>query len=415
MAPGSHSTANLTHATDSASLLPPVAARPATSLDNSVYHSLTSVLEFADQDQLFWWTETASIVAKLMESAGYDVESQRRYLLLYHAHILAALGPKQTPCPSDRSASSPWKSFMTDDHTPIEISWNLGANRSVVRLSIEPIGPFAGTSFDPFNQRPALELLQQLPGIDLQLFYYFRDWFFIDDDDVDDVLKRRPAGEHSSQLFVAFDFDGGKVTTKAYIFPLLKALETGIPVLDLVSTAIRNLDEPALSVSPGWNVLEDFIRSCPIASRPKLEFIAIDCVAPEKSRIKIYVRTPHTALEKVKDVFTLGGRLNDQTIQTALGMLEELWRLVLDLPDGLRDSDELHPRDENSAGHRTSGVLFNFEIKPGAALPEPKLYIPVRHYARSDLDIARGLTAFFRRRGWTSLAETYTDTLKETL
>lgn len=402
MASRSRSPANSTHDTGSKSL------------DNSVYHSLTDVLKFADPDQHFWWTETASIVGKLMERAGYDVDSQRRYLLLYHAHVLAALGPKQAS--SDKDASSPWKSFMTDDHTPIEISWNLGANRSVVRLSIEPVGPFAGTSVDPFNQRRAVELLQQLPGVDLQLFYYFRDWFLIGDCDVDAVLKRRPAGEHSSQLFVAFDFDGGKVTTKAYIFPLLKAVQTGIPALDLVSLAIRNLDTPAMSVLPGWNAVEDFIRTCPIASRPKIEFVAVDCVAPAESRIKIYVRTPHVALEKVKDVFTLGGRLNnDPTIQTALGMLEELWRLVLRLPDDLRNSDELHPRDENSAGHRTAGTLFNFEIKPGAALPEPKLYIPVRHYARSDLDIARGLTAFFRRRGWTNLAETYTDTLKEML
>ncbi|KAL1971183.1 hypothetical protein VTN77DRAFT_135 [Rasamsonia byssochlamydoides] len=408
------STAHLSsQALDYVSLRPPSALRAEKQSHNSVYHNLTTVLHFADEDQHFWWTETASIIGKLMESAGYDVDSQRFYLLLYHARIVAALGPKPKP----GSSAAPWESFMTDDHTPIEISWNLGANLSVVRFSIEPVGPLAGTSVDPFNQRRAIELLEQAnklsSDVDLQWFNHFRKRFLVEDHKTETVLGKLPANEHSSQLFVAFDLDNGKATTKAYIFPILKAVERGISPLDLVSQAIRQLDTPTISVSPAWAVVEDFIRSCPVESRPKTEFVAVDCVEPKESRIKVYIRTQHMALEKVKDVFTLGGRLNDRTTQTALRMLEELWRLVLNLPDNVRDSDELRPRDGNSAGHRTSGLLFNFEMRPGTPLPEPKVYIPVRHYARSDLDIARGLTSFFRRRGWTSLARMYTTNLKE--
>lgn len=49
--------------------------------------------------------------------------------------------------------------------------------------------------------------------------------------------------------------------------------------------------------------------------------------------------------------------------------------------------------------HETAGVLYNVDIKAGAALPEIKVYIPVRHYGGSDLSIAEGVGVYLDARG----------------
>ena len=45
------------------------------------------------------------------------------------------------------------------------------------------------------------------------------------------------------------------------------------------------------------------------------------------------------------------------------------------------------------------GVLFHFDIRPGTPSPEPKIYIPVRHYGRNDRDILNGLVGYLRGEG----------------
>ena len=197
--------------------------------------------------------------------------------------------------------------------------------------------------------------------------------------------------------------------------PLVKAAETGIPPLNLVTEAIGQLDTSDISMSPAWAVVEDYIRSQPIGSQVKVEIVGFDCVDPCASRIKVYIRGKHVSLAAAKDMFTLGGRLRDEHITRALGFMEELWRLVLSIPAEAQDEEELSPSNPSSAGHRTGGLLFNFELKPGNPYPVPKLYIPVRHYARSDIDVAKGLATFFRRQGWYKYADSYVKNVQDIL
>ena len=377
------------------------------------YTNLTNVLQFRNEDERTWWEETASIIGNIMERADYDILRQYSYLLFFHEIILSALGP----CP--RPDSTPqWKSFMTDDFTPMDVSWNFSANSSLVRFAIEPIGSLAGTPHDLFNSYEAIEFLERIrhvsliADLDLQWFTHFANCITIQNDKAQHVTKEFLKNEHMSQIFFALDLDHSKVSMKSYLFPNLKSIESGISPLDLVSKAIAQLSNES-TVNCAWSSVEDYMRSTASGSQCKLEFVALDCVNPLQSRIKVYFRTPCTAFDQVRDIFTLGGRLKDETTRTAVETLKELWWLVLNLSDEVLDTDELVHRDQSQ--HPTVGTLFNFEIKPGKNVPEPKVYIPVRHYARSDIDIAQGLTRFFQRCQWLSLADSYMTNLKDIL
>lgn len=354
----------------------------------------------------------ASIIGNIMERADYDIHLQYSYLLLFHEFILSAFGPRPRP-----DGTPQWRSFMTDDFTPIDVSWNFSANRSLVRFAIEPIGALAGTPRDPFNSYEEISFLERIQNVsltadlDLQWFTHFANCITVRDDEAQPAAKEFPENEHMSQVFFAFDLDHSKVSTKSYLFPNRKSIESGVSPLDLVSQALAQLDNQ--SIKSAWSVVEDYMRSSAPGSQCKLEFVALDCVNPLQSRIKVYFRTPRTAFEQVRHIFTLGGKLDDETTRTAVEILKELWWLVLGLSDEVLDTDELVHRDQRQ--HPTVGTLFNFELKPGEKVPEPKVYIPVRHYARSDLDIAQGLTRFFQRCEWLNLAESYMTDLKDIL
>ena len=89
---------------------------------------------------------------------------------------------------------------------------------------------------------------------------------------------------------------------------------------------------------------------------------------------------------------TLGGRLKSPQMEKGLEDLWRLWNLLFGAGKQISPSTELPHRE-----HRTAGILYNFEIRQGQALPVPKIYIPVRHYGRDDSSIADGLRTFLRQ------------------
>ena len=56
---------------------------------------------------------------------------------------------------------------MTDNHTPVEFSWDWGCanDEPTVRYSIEPIGCNAGTPKDPLNEHAAARMLWGLRSL----------------------------------------------------------------------------------------------------------------------------------------------------------------------------------------------------------------------------------------------------------
>ncbi|KAL3302351.1 dimethylallyl tryptophan synthase [Colletotrichum asianum] len=345
----------------------PVTPRPGSNTglsDDRFLHLITTEL-LRDAHVQAWDREVGETPSAMMTMAGYDDRAKA----IHRGFFGAAVSDSLRPYPSARTPR--WESFMTDDHTPVELSWAWSDEQSTptVRYSVEPIGWTAGSA----NEQAAASLLDRTrsyaQGLDLSWYRHFL----------------QNGGVSSSQNFSAFDLEDDRSTTvKSYFIPTVKASSLGISNLDL---------KPAIT----WPriLLKDFILCHHPTEQPVVEIVAIDCVNPTDSRVKIYIRSKNTTLTSMIDVMSLGGRLPFLT-DTIMSSLKELWVAVFG--SGAEDDVGALSRPLPTIDHRTSGILYYLELKPGAPLPKPKVYLPVRHYARDDEQIARGLSGFLERR-----------------
>lgn len=135
--------------------------------------------------------------------------------------------------------------------------------------------------------------------------------------------------------------------------------------------------------------------------------LAIDGVNPGKSRLKLYVQTPHTSFDSVRCILSMGGEI--QGVDKGLKELEKLVKLVLRLPSDFPASKDL-PATQGYAvkhfsedQHLVEGYMYYFDIAPGSPLADIKFYLPTRRYGKDDLSIARGLTKWMGDRGGGSI------------
>ncbi|GAB1318078.1 4-O-dimethylallyl-L-tyrosine synthase [Madurella fahalii] len=339
------------------------------------------------------------MLSAMMRMAGYAEHCQTAHREFFARNVASSLGPYPV---GTRGRPSSWQSFMTDNHTPLELSWSWSSRQGnpVVRYSAEPIGWAAGTRFDPLNTRATVELLAKTPmlapTLDLSLYSYFLKALTVSvaasSGQREDELTNTDGA--LSQTFIAFDLGQHGMVVKYYFMPTLKARFSGISSLELVQAAIREAPEVGSAYQAALTALSDYINSHNEPERPVVEIVGIDCVDPSKSRIKIYVRSRKADFASMVDAMTLGGRTTPLPEQARLG-LAELWCAAFGLENDTKAL--LDPLPERK--HRTAGLLYYFELKAGSPCPKPKVYLPVRHYAQDDEQIARGLSSFLARRG----------------
>lgn len=374
-------------------------------VSSQAWKTLERALHPSSSSFEFWWRTTGFILATLLEEAGYDIHSQYSILLFHFQHIAARLGPRPSGL-----CSSIWQSFMTDDFSPVEYSWSWESNEAPkIRYSIEAIGPQAGTERDPFNQISTLELVNELrvakPDINWDLFEKIRIAFDQSADSqiaADDLSSARG---HRSSMFLGFDLGADYTMAKAYLTPI-EALHLQQSPLEIVSHTLKGLGKDHLRFF-AYKEMLDFIEADGQGQQLKFLGLAVDCVDPGKSRLKLYVRFPRTSFESVCSILTMGGKLDNLWTQRLLIDLEELWRLVLGLEAAFNVHEELR-----RTHHPTAGILYNFDIQNGSLLPATKVYIPVRHYGENDLRIAEGLIAFLDSRGVSRHAKNYMQMLR---
>ncbi|KAB8070365.1 aromatic prenyltransferase [Aspergillus leporis] len=360
---------------------------------------------------MFWWETTGSTLGMMMQKAGYDIHRQYHYLLFYYHHIAPLLGKRPTP----DGKPSHWKSFMTDDYTPIELSWSWTEDGSAptVRFSIEPICPDAGSSQNPVNQNAMAMTIAKMESIlssvelDLGWYQVLSEALTVQGNALPQYVEH--TGDHRSQNFVAFDLNEGGVLPKAYFLPGLKAIETGQSKWSLVHQALSRLNNtPAMSRAISH--LARLIESRPEDRRLEVEIVGIDCIKPEKSRVKIYIRSRLTTFDDVQSILTLGGTFNDVGTQQGIRDLRSLWASLFGLDPDFPFSVPL-----STAQHRTSGILYYFELSQKSELPMPKVYLPVRHYGQDDLRIGIELERFLSKRHRYFVQGSYVDALRDTI
>ncbi|GKT93596.1 dimethylallyl tryptophan synthase [Colletotrichum tofieldiae] len=343
----------------------------------------------ADSD--WWWQVLGSQFKAMLSAAGYSIFDQSTALVFFYQWVTPRLGPKPI------SSEAVWKSFMTDDHSPSSTPGN-GASVTA-RPSIEPIGHYAGTASDPLNQNLTCDFLAQLyrsgqQGLNLEWFNHFKHAL---------LGPGTPASKaevaSQSTLFVAFEITSSAIGVKAYFIPVDAP---GNSASDQISRAIASASCPNLAAR---NQLDSFLRKDIYGRTVKPFMLGIDCISPAESRLKVYSRSRVTTFELVRHVMSVGGQRKG--IQKAENQLHKLWKLTLGLPDDFPVDREL---SYNS--HETAGVLFYFDVAPKSALPDVKVYIPVRHYGPSDVLVANGLVQYLKSQSQGIYAQKYLETLK---
>ena len=374
-----------------------------------LYRIITQLLPKQSDSCSFWWRSSGFALATLLEKAGVTPENHVHSLLFYYLHIIPYLG--RAPIDTTNQHGIPlWKSFMTDDHTPVELSWSWGdgCEASVIRFSFEPIGPGAGTDADPLNADAAFDLMnglrQVLPNLDFKWFDHFSK-NLLSYKDVPIKSEEGPGG-NKSRVFLAFDLHEGRITPKAYFFPTFKAICMAQSTMDVIADAIKSLPNNQKVDFSSFDTLHGFVRE----SQVEVDMLAIDCVEAAAARLKVYIRNRSTSWNSVRHMVTLGGLIDNTSINKGLKDLYLLWTILYNLEDELPPDQDLAYKD-----HRTAGILYNFELRPGSSTIVPKVYIPVRHYVRSDSRIMQRLKLYLHIQRSTSPAEKYIEAMKQIL
>lgn len=328
----------------------------------------------------YWWNTCGYILAVLLQCSGYSYLTQTKALYLFTQVVAPNLGNAREP------GARLWESFMTDDHTPIELSWDWheGDQKPTIRFSMEAVGAAAGSPDDPFNFKTfesfKVNIFKGLSETDLLWFHH-----------LDKLLGRTPAQiseeGHRSRIFWAFDLDDAAITTKAYFLPIWQATATGRNSLQVITEAIASGPQNTLERLRGYDLFVQFHDSY-CEPQLKIEMLGIDLVSPEKSRFKIYFRNRDTSFRSVVGTMTLGGRIKGVSMDKSLQKLKKLFSALFEQNFGL-DCGNLPLNN-----HRTAGILYNVEFNLRGQPPAIKIYIPVRHYASNDAQVLRAVSEF---------------------
>ena len=194
---------------------------------------------------------------------------------------------------------------------------------------------------------------------------------------------------NKSRTFLAFELLETEVVPKVYSFPKFKAANTGRKPMEVIGAAIDRLPEKDAGITSSFTVIDRFV-----SARPSLEVevLAIDCVASDAARIKIYIRNRATDWDSVEHMVTLAGAIDFSTISKSFEELRCRWSILFNIDLVAEPGHDLKQSD-----HLTAGILFNFEIKCGSSAVVPKVYVPVRHFAKSDASIMRRLKSSSNR------------------
>lgn len=385
------------------------AGSSATESKPHIWTLITSSFPTANPDSEFWWRRTGIPFAILLENAGYSLESQYQHLLFYHDYVAPELGASSNVQGLPRS----WRSFMTDNFTPIEMSWEWGCEGSnpTVRFSFEPIGPYAGTAADPLNQYAMNRVIHQyqhlLSGCTLTLFDHFSRELLSYSRSPTTIEKSTKSEGNKSRAFLAVELREDEMMVKAYFIPTFKAAELEKSTWAVISQAIQSLPGYSTSAYISLTSLETFLCTSSQGSSLKVEIFAIDCIKSSTSRLKIYMRSKNTSFNSIRNVMSLNGELKGPSIDRGFQELYDLWRLIFPEAQSISSAEDFQKID-----HRTAGILYYFDVKVDQKFPGVKVYLPVRHYGDSDLSIVKGLSLYLKRRNQDGLIQNYLKVLK---
>ncbi|KAF8157256.1 tryptophan dimethylallyltransferase-domain-containing protein [Crassisporium funariophilum] len=326
----------------------------------------------------FWWYATGNILSGLLEHSSCSKQLRKDYLLFYLRKVVPRLGP--SPEQLRLCAGHP-SSYLSDDHTPVEFIWVIGGDgSSSIRFAMEPLSSLDGS---PLKYRGCLETINSLKNLAC-MKSFDSTW----SDICQETLVYSPKSyskNFASQFFLGGDLTPSGMVAKGYYIPKLRAQLDNCSKEELVTQCIHRL-----GVEEGWAFVLSYINLIPLLSRPSIEMVAVDCLQPSQNRIKVYFRSHDNTLDVICKHMTLGGALENETIQNTLYILRKLWGFLF---PGIQSHQPLPVQSEKQDW---PGFLIYYEMTLQNPIPFPKVYIPVRQYCRSDAQIADAVSGFLK-------------------
>ncbi|KAJ5193614.1 hypothetical protein N7491_000945 [Penicillium cf. griseofulvum] len=363
-----------------------------------------------DPSQAYWWTHTGPYLALMLKEANYPTEKQFEYMLFYYHWIIPQLGLGPRP-----DGSFKWSSNLTADGTPLQFCWNWN-NRETkpeIRTSFVPIGPCTGTPGDPLNHNAAIDLHRRFasinPATDLAWFEYFLSAIYEQDNEkIARETEERFGGVFGESVLACFEFKNKTPVMKTYLWPRLLGYHMMTPY-PVIEPAVRALLGPSTAA---LDLLDEFLHTNPVGKAMAPTMIAID--NKPSSRLKWYFHSPSTTFASVRQVMTLGGRI--QGIDHELESLCDLIKATFPLPSDFPDDAEVTKAWQTPAyakknfDDRTeflSGYLYYFDIAPGSQVPGIKFYAQTRLLGTDDLTLAKGITSWMKAHGRGKYCDNY--------
>ncbi|PGH07004.1 hypothetical protein GX51_02043 [Blastomyces parvus] len=335
----------------------------------------------------FWSHYLRSIMTPLFKSVGaYTEPEQESHLQFMDEHIATSLGP----LPNDPHA--PYIVPAAIVGSPFDPSINLTSSGSgKIRFDYTVVEPIERPKEDPFSETLAREMLHKLVlvvGADTRWMDSLMSSLYLSPAETDALLAKMPPQLLCPPASIGMDFDGSNRTLKAYIPGVRKALATGKSSAELVLEAIRGLKPLGSELTPAVDLLAEYLANC--KHDIILLLAGIDCIDPTKhknARVKCYLHSKANSFSVVRDVMTLGGRLNDEMSIKRVDILRSIWPLLLNEPENTKQIDDDWMKSERVKEKLYTGIRYTVEMTPGKKIPETKIYVPVFQYAEST-DIA---------------------------
>src|SRR5258708_7910605 len=181
----------------------------------------------------------------------------------------------------------------------------------------------AGPSKVPVNTNRVLDCLVELEklnqGVDLDIFKHFASELIVNEDDIKVLTQdfEEQTEPFKSQTRLAIDYREAAINVKAYIYPQMKSLATGISVAKLIFNAVRRSD-PEGKISESLATLEEYYaNNRGVFFSPT--FFSCDLVEPSKSRIRIYFIDEIVSWARIQDMWMLGRK--QTPLSTPKGLL----------------------------------------------------------------------------------------------
>jgi fumigaclavine A dimethylallyltransferase len=268
-------------------------------------------------------------------------------------------------------------------------------SKCTVRIAAETITPAAGTDKDPFNLTAEKKMIEDLraiqPNLDFTWFDHFQREVLVPEEVVlsnDGVTSKVP---FKNQRLHGLDLSEGAFMLKSYFMPAIRSAITGIETTQIMFESIRKLNLKNANIISALNTLEDWMVPTNGRFMEYWDGVSYDAIDADKARIKVYTGICMKTLEQVRDVWTLGGRLQGEDIEKGFDLVARLWRRLMD--------------EEPSTCEMKYWMQWVWELRTDVPIPVPKLYFSVA--AAEDHYVSDAVVEILDYLGWDEHVQTH--------